>query len=123
MASGAVARLAGSGRFAFLIITTPGCISNVLVVTGFVCCLPQVEHANLSGRERCAKLDLVGMLLFVPSAPYFALALQLGGGAYSWNDSRATGSLVVVGMLLLFFSNFADFREWWAAELRSRSIS
>lgn len=43
------------------------------------------------------------MLLFVPSAPYLALALQLGGGAYSWNDSRAIGSLVVVGMLLLFY--------------------
>ncbi|KAF3770557.1 hypothetical protein M406DRAFT_33124 [Cryphonectria parasitica EP155] len=100
--SGAIARITGSWRFSFLIIA-PACLVNALAILTFVHRLPQPEHASLSTRERWARLDIVGVLLFVPGSTCLLLALQIGGSVYPWDDARVVASVVVAGVLLVLF--------------------
>lgn len=51
-------------------------------------------------------LDLIGFVLFAPSAIMFLLALEWGGNAYKWN------SATVIGLFVGAAGNFAVFLAW-----------
>lgn len=69
----------------------------------FVHALPQAEHAGLATKDRWARLDLLGVVLFVPCATSLILSLQWGGSLYRWDDPRIVALLVTAAALLALF--------------------
>ncbi|KAL4934726.1 major facilitator superfamily domain-containing protein [Aspergillus undulatus] len=53
--------------------------------------------------QRIMELDLIGCILFVGSIVMVFLALQWGGGEYSWNLATVIGLFVGFGVLMLLF--------------------
>ncbi|KKA19398.1 MFS multidrug transporter, partial [Rasamsonia emersonii CBS 393.64] len=53
--------------------------------------------------EMLRKLDLPGIVLFIPTVICLLVALQWGGGTYSWSSGRIIALLVVSGVLAIAF--------------------
>ncbi len=56
------------------------------------------------------KLDLVGFVLFAPSAIMLLLALQWGGNQYAWNSATTIGLFCGAGSLFLVFLAWEYFK-------------
>jgi hypothetical protein len=59
--------------------------------------------AKLSFREKIARLDIFGTIVFVPCMVCFLLALQWGGQQYKWSDGRVIALLILSGALFIIF--------------------
>jgi MFS family permease len=57
----------------------------------------------LSTREKIARLDIYGTVIFVPCIVCLLLALQWGGQQYKWSDGRIIALLVIFVVLLVVF--------------------
>lgn len=101
--SGAIAHITSSWRYSFLIIA-PACFANVLAITMFVHSLPHDPKGDsLSAKGLWSRIDIGGILLFVPCTVCFILALQWGGSAYAWDDTLIIALLTATVILLAFF--------------------
>lgn len=69
---------------------------------------PRQLQLELNQRQKLARLDWIGYLLFVPGLVLFSYALTSSSGVYPWSSSKIIGPLVV-GVVLLFM--FAIY-EW-----------
>lgn len=58
---------------------------------------------DLSVKEKIARIDIPGTLVFVPCVVCLLLALQWGGAQYAWSDGRIIALLVLFGVLLITF--------------------
>ncbi|KUI65597.1 Putative HC-toxin efflux carrier TOXA [Cytospora mali] len=99
--SGAIAHYY-SWRISFLIIA-PAALLNVLAVWTLVHGLPKPIHAGLPAKQTWRQLDILGMILFVPTATCLILALQWGGSTLAWDDMLITRLLGSAGVLFLVF--------------------
>ena len=59
--------------------------------------------ANLHFKEKIARLDIYGTVIFVPCIVCLLLALQWGGQQYAWSDGRIIALLTLFGVLLIIF--------------------
>ena len=59
--------------------------------------------AGLSLRQQLSRLDLPGTAVFLPGITCLLLALQWGGGTYSWSDGRIIALFVVFGVCMITF--------------------
>lgn len=57
----------------------------------------------MSVREKIARLDIYGTVIFVPCIVCLLLALQWGGQTYAWSDGRIIALLTLFGVLLIVF--------------------
>ena len=57
----------------------------------------------MSVREKIARLDIYGTIIFVPCIVCLLLALQWGGQQYAWSDGRIIALLTLFGALLVVF--------------------
>jgi hypothetical protein len=63
--------------------------------------VPGTENDSVMTRVR--RLDLLGVVIFLPAIVCLVLALQWGGADYPWNSSRIIGLFVGFGVMLLVF--------------------
>lgn len=63
---------------------------------------------HLSFWQKIGKLDLTGCGLLTTGLTLFLTGLNLGGGLYSWTNSRVLATLIVGIIILLCFSIY----EW-----------
>lgn len=138
-----MAHLTGSWRYSFL-ITIPVCLVTAAAITTFMRGLPQVQqHPETPARDErwYTKLDIAGVLLFVPGSTLLILALQLFGGSgssssaggageptvYAWNDVRILacfGGAVILLALFLVEQKWAGDRAMVPLRLlRNRTIA
>jgi MFS family permease len=66
--------------------------------------------------QKVLKLDLIGCFLFVPAIIMILLALQWGGGNFSWNSSTIIGLFCGAGVTFIVFL-FWEYRQGDAAML------
>ena len=59
--------------------------------------------AHLPVKEKIARLDIYGTIIFVPCIVCLLLALQWGGQQYNWSDGRIIALLTLFGVLLAIF--------------------
>lgn len=67
--------------------------------------------AGKSVREKILQLDPLGTCLLLPSLVCLILALQWGGGQYSWTNGRVVALLVLFAVLLITFALLQVFRS------------
>ena len=92
-----------SWRWCFYINLPLGCITFILV-TLFFENPRQSAYASLPWKQKAARLDLLGTVVFVPSITSLLLALQWGGSKYGWGDVRIIVLLCLSGVLLVGFA-------------------
>ncbi|KAL3420167.1 major facilitator superfamily transporter [Phlyctema vagabunda] len=74
-------------RWCFYINLPLGAISIGIIALYFKD--PQINPSlSLPFKEKLARLDLFGTMIFIPSITTCLLALQYGGSKYEWNDPR-----------------------------------
>jgi hypothetical protein len=74
--------------------------------------LPPLERPELSSvrlTEKLKRVDIVGLLIFIPAIVCLLLALQWGGSTYAWNNGRIIALFVHFGVLGIAFIAF----EYW----------
>lgn len=71
-----------------------------------------LQHQPTTWREKLSRLDLLGLLFFLPANVCLLLALQWGGVTYDWSNARIIVLLVIAGLCFLAF--LADQR--WRGE-------
>lgn len=64
---------------------------------------PRALQLELSQRQKLARLDWYGYLMFVPGLILFSFALTSSSGVYPWSSSKIIGPLVVGSVLLIMF--------------------
>ncbi|TVY38454.1 Efflux pump [Lachnellula subtilissima] len=74
-------------------------------VVGLLVTIPVPNRGGppLSIYQKCAGLDPLGIICFLPGIVCLLLALQLGGSTYPWNDGRIITALTVFALLILVF--------------------
>ncbi|KAF7547528.1 hypothetical protein G7Z17_g7681 [Cylindrodendrum hubeiense] len=77
---------------------------------------PEINSIPVS--ERLKKIDLIGLLIFIPAIVCLLLALQWGGSAYAWSNGRIIALLVFFGVLVIAFLAF----EYWKGDETSLPI-
>ena len=65
-------------------------------------------QTTLSQREKLARLDWIGYVLFVPGLLLFGFALTSSTGIYPWSSPKIIGPLAVGAVLLVVFALY----EW-----------
>lgn len=60
-------------------------------------------QTSLTQREKLARLDWIGYVLFVPGLVLFGFALTSSTGIYPWSSSKIIGPIVVGPVLLITF--------------------
>ncbi|KAL9105861.1 MAG: hypothetical protein Q9227_009024 [Pyrenula ochraceoflavens] len=68
--------------------------------------------SSLTLKAKLRKLDLLGVLIFIPAIVCVLLALQWGGSKYSWSNARIIVLLVLFGLLMMSFVAL----QWWEGE-------
>ncbi|OAP63753.1 hypothetical protein AYL99_02980 [Fonsecaea erecta] len=66
---------------------------------------------DLPLKEKIARVDIPGTLVFLPCIVCLLLALQWGGQKYSWSDGRIIALLVLFGVLLIIFIGIQFWRK------------
>jgi MFS family permease len=56
--------------------------------------------------EKLKKIDIIGLLIFIPSIASLLLALEWGGSTYPWNNARIIVLFVLFGILGILFIAF-----------------
>lgn len=72
---------------------------------------PAALH-HLSVKEKIARLDIYGTVVFVPCMVCLLLALQWGGQQYPWSDGRIIALLTLFSVLLVVFIGI----QFWQQE-------
>ncbi|KAI9709443.1 MAG: hypothetical protein M1820_003203 [Bogoriella megaspora] len=99
-----------SWRWCFYINLPLGALTLGILIFFFQS--PEVPYAeannpaNLSLKEKLARLDLLGTAIFVPGITSMLLGLQFGGSKFGWGDPRIVICFVLFGILLTTFG-------WW----------
>jgi MFS family permease len=78
--------------------------------------LPPLEHPELSSIrlvEKLKRIDIIGLLLFIPAVTCLLFALESGGSTYPWNNGRIISLLILFGVLGIAFITF---QYWKGAE-------
>jgi MFS family permease len=101
LVSGAITRYS-QWRVSFYIIIPVG-VAVILSVFFFVHDIQRPEHADLPRRQKLKRLDIPGLMAFLPLAISVILALEWGGSEYMWSNWRIILLWVLVGVLLLVF--------------------
>ncbi|GKZ24175.1 hypothetical protein AbraIFM66951_010968 [Aspergillus brasiliensis] len=89
-------------RWCFYINLPVGAVA-MLVILVFLK-IPDQPTARVPLSEKIKQLDIPGIVLLVPGIVCLLLALQWGGQAYPWNNSRVVALLTLAGILLVGFS-------------------
>ncbi|KAF2503126.1 MFS general substrate transporter [Lophium mytilinum] len=74
--------------------------------------LPPHKRPELSSvclAEKLKRIDIIGLLIFIPAITCLLLALQWGGSTYSWTSGRIVALFVLFGVLGIAFIAF----EYW----------
>lgn len=74
--------------------------------------LPPLKHPELDSvhlSEKLKRIDIIGLLIFIPAIVCLLLALQWGGSTYPWSNGRIIALFVLSGMLGIVFIAF----EYW----------
>lgn len=74
-----------------------------LVLLSFTIKNTEAPMPGLSLRQQLSRLDLPGTAIFLPGITCLLLALQWGGGTYSWSDGRIIALFVVFGVCMIAF--------------------
>ncbi|KAH8590073.1 putative MFS toxin efflux pump [Bisporella sp. PMI_857] len=91
-----------SWRWCFYINLPVGAVSIIVVL--FVLHIPRdPKDSEKSYLDRIKELDLIGASILIPGVICLLLALQWGGNAYPWSNSRVIGLFVGSGLLLILF--------------------
>jgi MFS family permease len=69
----------------------------------------ELKDRNASLAKVLARVDYLGILVFIAAVVMLLLGFQFGGSSYSWSDKRTVASLTVAGALALIFSAI----QWW----------
>lgn len=104
-----------SWRWCFYINLPIGGITALFIMMFFQA--PKSIKNTHGFRNQLSQLDLVSMLLFIPSITCLLLAMQWGGSKYPWGDGRIIALFVVFCVLLLAFV----FMQWWRGDLATIS--
>lgn len=89
-------------RLCFYINLPLGCVTAIGVLLFFR--INSTRHVQqLPLLESLKKLDLPGILLFIPSVICLLVALQMGGTTWAWADGRIIALFVVSGVLAIGF--------------------
>jgi hypothetical protein len=75
----------------------------VLVFLFFVVENTPPALGELPFKEKLARIDIPGTLVFIPCIVCLLLALQWGGQQYAWSNGRVIALLVLFGVLLIVF--------------------
>ena len=78
--------------------------------------LPSPQRPELSSvplKEKLKRIDLIGLLVFIPTIVSLLLALEWGGSTYPWSNGRIIALFVVFGVLLIAF---IAFERWKGAD-------
>jgi MFS family permease len=78
--------------------------------------LPPLKHPELNSvplAEKLKKIDIVGLLIFIPAITCLLIALQWGGSTYDWSNGRIIALFVLFGVLSF---SFIAFEYWKGAE-------
>jgi MFS family permease len=81
---------------------------------------PGASSASLA--EKLKKIDIIGLLIFIPAIVCLLLALQWGGSAYPWNNARIIVLFVLFGILGILFIAF-EYRRGIEATLPMHIIT
>ncbi|KAF2468892.1 MFS general substrate transporter [Lindgomyces ingoldianus] len=65
---------------------------------------PHNPRPNSSLSQRLQELDFLGILLNAGTYTTFVIGFTIGGTAWPWNDPRTISTIVLFGILLLFFT-------------------
>ncbi|KZM23649.1 transmembrane transport [Ascochyta rabiei] len=68
----------------------------------------KTQDDSLSWVQKLRKLDILGSLLLTAAVTLILVGLNLGGGQYSWDNSRVIATIVVGGVLVIAFGVY----EW-----------
>lgn len=90
-----------SWRWCFWINLPFGGIS--LAVVYFFFSNPERKYSHIPIRDRIRNIDIVGSALLICAIVSLLLALQWGGFAYPWSDSRVWGTLLGFGLTISAF--------------------
>jgi len=74
--------------------------------------LPPLKRPELSSvrlAEKLKRIDIIGLLIFIPAIACLLLALEWGGSTYPWNNGRIIALFVLFGVLGIVFIAF----EYW----------
>ena len=63
---------------------------------------------HLSFWQKLAHLDLLGFVLLASGLTLLLTGLSLGGGLYAWTNARVLTTIILGGVILIFFGIF----EW-----------
>lgn len=61
------------------------------------------NKTETSVRERISRLDLPGLVVFIPTIVCLLLAIQWGGTTYAWDDSKIIGLFIGAGLFAILF--------------------
>jgi MFS family permease len=75
--------------------------------------LKRPELSSVSLAQKIKKIDIIGLLIFVPAVISLLLALQWGGSTYPWNNGRIIALLILFGVLSIAF---IAFEKWKGVE-------
>lgn len=91
-----------SWRWVFYINLPLGAVTIAALMFMFSPPIRVVESKPI--KERVRRLDLLGVIIFVPSIFMILLALQWGGVSYPWSSGRIVGLFVGGGVALIIFA-------------------
>ena len=84
-------------------INLPIAATALLIVVFFVHDGPRTDNQLQDLQTKLKRFDFVGLVLLIGALTCMLLALQWGGGVYSWGDGRLIALFVVFGVLLISF--------------------
>jgi hypothetical protein len=68
----------------------------------------RTQNDSLTWLQKLGRLDIPGSLLLTAAVTLVLVGLGMGGGQYSWSNSRVIASIVVGGVLVVAFGMY----EW-----------
>lgn len=102
-------------------INIPLGLAGLLVIAIYLD-VPHNPNFDLPWKQKIAKLDVFGTVVFVPAMTCFLLALQWGGMEYGWSNSKVIAVFVVFGVLMALFV-WSQYRYQTNATLPIRILS
>ena len=86
-----------------------GAVTILILI--FTLKVPPPQAASATMREKIAKFDSIGTIVFLPGTVCLLLALQWGGTTYAWDNGRIIALLVLAGVLIFTFMAVQAWKE------------
>ena len=89
--------------YTLILLTAVGFVAFLLIAIFLKRPAPSKLALSLSLRQKISRIDFTGAFLLIAAFVCLLLALQWGGTAIVWSDSRVWGCLLGFGLIMVSF--------------------